>query len=288
MLGAATGRDAVPPPPPPPLVAGAGARGRTVRRPAAVGGGVGRLGALLVLGLLSGGGLGARLGGGGLGLHPQVRLTRPAFLLLLDEVAQLALGGCAGALVFLGLRLGSGLGGGDLLLLLLGRIALVLQGLLFVGELTDCTRQVVGVGRPGVQRDTCELLALHVLVERHGVADQRAEGIVARPPHEGLHGDLTELALQAVDLGLLGGDGRLGVVDLGLEAVELVDGDRVVLGEGVGLLLEGLELIRDLGDPRLVGRRSGRRGPGHRTSRGSSAWRRRPLRRSSRGSGART
>ena len=156
--------------------------------------------------------------------------------------------------VLLGLGLGGDLGVGDLLLLLLGRVALVLQGLLLVGQGADGAGEVVGVGGAGVEGDPGELVALQILVERGGVTEQWSEGVAAGAAHERLHGDLAELALQPVDLGLLGGDRGLGVADLGLEAVELVDGDGVVLGEGVGLLLESLELVGDLGDPRsLVG-----------------------------------
>ena len=84
-------------------------------------------------------------------------------------------------------------------------------------------------------------------------------------PMYGLHGDLRQLAAQGVDLGLLLGDLLLGGGDLGVEAVLLVDGRDVVLGEDVGALLEPLELVGDLLDPRPAGRRSEwrRRSDGH-------------------------
>ena len=54
-----------------------------------------------------------------------------------------------------------------------------------------------------------------------------------------------EIALQLCELVLLGGDALFRLGDVDVELVLLVDGDGVVLGEDVGLLVEVVELIDD-------------------------------------------
>ena len=102
-------------------------------------------------------------------------------------------------------------------LLLRGRVALVLERLLLVGQLGDGLVELVGVGGAGAQRDPGELVALQVLVERGGVAEDRAEPVVLVPPMNACTATSPSSPCSSVDLGLLGGDGGLGGGDLGLE-----------------------------------------------------------------------
>ncbi len=180
----------------------------------------------------------------GLALHPLVGLTRPAFLFFLDQIAELGLGVGAGLLVLGMLLVRRLLGRGDLLGQLRRRVALVLERRLLGGEVSDGLIELVGGGGTFAERHSREMVALQVVGELGRCREHRTE-TVAASTDERAHGHLAQLAAQFRDLGLLGGDPLLGLGDLGVEALLLVDRLDVLLGEDVRLLLEILELVGD-------------------------------------------
>ncbi len=186
-------------------------------------------------------GLGAGLGCRGFGLHPLEGLAGPALLLLADQLAELGFGVGLGLLQLFGLRLGRLLGVGDLLGLVGGRLALLLERLLLLGQLGDGLLEIVGVGGAAVEGDPGQLVALQLLAELRRLAEDPHP--VGAGLDERLHGDVAQLGLQLGDLGLLLGDGLLGGGDVVFELVQLVEGDVVLLGELGGLLLQRLDHV---------------------------------------------
>ncbi len=181
------------------------------------------------------------------GLLPACGFRCPAGLFLSDEIAQLGLGIGLGLLEVLGRLHGRFLLGDEAVGQLLGLLALVGEGVAVVVEIGDEGVELVARDIPGAQCHPGELVALEHVAQVAGVLEQRAERGGAAPDVRPQR-HLAEAAPELVEFGLLRGDLRLGVDDLGVELRLGVDGFDVVLGELVRLLLEAIELVDDVGD----------------------------------------
>jgi hypothetical protein len=187
----------------------------------------------------------ARLHGlGGFALEPGERLLRSALLLLTDELSELRLGVLAPLAVFGRELVDLALLLGDLLREAGGLVTLVLEILAILVDLGDQLVEIVGRAGPHVQRHAAVLVAPEIGGVGGRIGEQRAEHVGAGAG-ERAHRDLGEVTTQLVQLGFLGGQPLLGLADLDLELRLVVDRDRVLLGEDVGLLVQAVELVDD-------------------------------------------